>query len=154
MPHVCKSLGDPCLNNIRKVWTISCRMSSIASKSDIPGALWLNFSFEKSFEKNQKFFEKCWKFENFRKYLIFFKTFFETQIEPQGARNVRFWRYSAHSTGNCPYFSNIIQTWVPQLFAHMWHTKGTLCEKIDFCACCVLIIMCLVSAHTWGCAPP
>ena len=55
MPHVCKSSGDPCLNNIRKVWTISCRMSPIASKSDIPGALWLNLNFEKSFEKNQKF---------------------------------------------------------------------------------------------------
>ena len=92
--------------------------------------------------KSRKIDSKCAKSR-------FFQNFFETQIEPQGARNVRFWRYRAHLTGNCPYFPNIVQTWVPQVSVHMWHTKGTLCEKIDFCACCVLIIiiMCLVCAH-------
>ena len=34
----------------------------------------------------------------------------------------------------------------------MWHTKGTSCKKCVFYACCVLITMCLMCAHTWGCA--
>ena len=31
------------MNNIRKVWTISCRMRPIASNSVMPSALWLHF---------------------------------------------------------------------------------------------------------------
>ena len=72
VPHVCRSFCDLCLIKIRKIWTISCRMSPLASKSDIPGALWLNFSFEKNFKKNRKFFEKCWKLKNFRFFLKIF----------------------------------------------------------------------------------
>ena len=126
-------------------------MSSIALKSDIPSTLWLNLNSEKFFEKNRNFFN----FQKFSKFSIFFENFFKLQIEPQGARNVRFLPYGAHSTGNFQYFSNLIQIWVTKLSAHMWHTKGTSCEKCDFCACCVLIIMCLMCAHnvTWGCAP-
>ena len=57
---------------IRKVLTISCRMSPIASKLDIPSALWLNFSFEKIFEKNRKFFI----FQKFSKNFRFFSKIF------------------------------------------------------------------------------
>ena len=38
------------LIKIRKVLTISCRMSSLASKSDIPSALWLKWKSEKIFD--------------------------------------------------------------------------------------------------------
>ena len=68
VPHVCRSSCDPCLIKIRKVWTISCRMSPIALKSDIPGALWLNLKFK-------KFFEKCRKLKNFRFFWKIFSNF-------------------------------------------------------------------------------
>ena len=69
VPHVCRSFCDLCLINIRKVMTISCRISSLASKSDIPSALWLKRKSEKIFE-NFEIFKK--KFQNFR---FFFKKF-------------------------------------------------------------------------------
>ena len=125
-------------------------MSSIAQKSDISGALWLNLKFENIFEKKSKIFKKMLKIEKFS---IFFENIFKLQIEPQGARSVQFSIYGAHSTENCPNFLNLTQTWVAKVSAHMWHTEGTSYEKCDFCACCVHIIMCLVCAYVWGCAP-
>ena len=75
VPHVCRSLCDLCLNQIRKVLTISCRMSPLASKSDIPSALWLNLKFEKIFEKNRKFWKIFWKLKNFRFFSKIFSNF-------------------------------------------------------------------------------
>ena len=66
VPYVCRYFCDPMLNKNRKVQTISFPTLCRTSKTDIPGALWLDLKSEKSFEKKNFFFEKCWKFENFR----------------------------------------------------------------------------------------
>ena len=40
----------------------------------------------------------------------------------------------------------------PDTYAHVVHKRHTI-KKYDFCACCVLIILCLVCVHTLPCAP-
>ena len=145
VPHVCRYFCNPCLSKIRKVLTISCRMSTVAQKLDICSALWLNLKFENIFEKNRKFWNFFFKLKN----LDFSENFEIFTIEPQGARDVRFLPYGAHSTGNCLNFSNFTQTWVVKLSAHMWHTTGTSCEKCDFCTC-VCTSTCAWCVHMYG----
>ncbi len=48
-------------------------MSPLASKSDLPSALWLKRKSEKIFEKNRKFWKFFWKFQNFRKFFADFR---------------------------------------------------------------------------------
>ena len=75
VPHVCTYFCNSCLSNIRKVSAIYCRMSIVAQKLDICGALWLNLKFENIFEQNRKFLKKCWKFQNFRFFSKIFSNF-------------------------------------------------------------------------------
>ena len=105
--------------------------------------MWLNLKFW-NLNNFLKFFKKVWFFsKNLSNFKLSNNAVGMSDLSNLGLL-----------TGNCPYFW-ILFKYRPHnyLAAHMWHTKDTPWEKFDFCACCVLIIMCLVYAHTWGCAP-
>ena len=72
--------------------------------------------------ENRDFLLYAWKFPFFC-----LKSWFlpKTLSEPQGARNIRFWRLCHRWKGNCPYFSVFNIPVAPRVCAHMWHTKGT-----------------------------